>query len=54
MAMRSRNDWVIRPHGELADEIDWLAPSLLPGLTAPEDEGAAGAAGDCAGWGPSQ
>jgi hypothetical protein len=58
----SRKNWEIRPHGEVAEDLGWLAPSLLPAL-APDDDGAAATAtddgaaavtGDCAAFGPSE
>jgi hypothetical protein len=48
----SRTDWIIRPHGEVvADDLDWLAPSLASAPTMSDDEEAAG--GDCPIPGPA-
>jgi hypothetical protein len=48
----SRTDWVVRPHGDLPAELDWLASSLPTPLALEDEEAPAG--GDCALPGPSE
>lgn len=49
----NRTGWVVRPHGGLAKELAWLAPSVNAALAQPADEPAQAPAGASAGcWQP--